>query len=769
MTFISVFSKWLDQRLAYLQQKDSIRLHRRMIVIAPNVTQETLLMLTNKLSSGLIVSKSINMQTLSKDSTALLARKFSFVDTSKYRLVLGTETDNCVVDARDGINLDALIAVSGLIKPSGLLCIILPSCLAQLPKLQNTGIAHSYKQVLDETFEEYYFYSFFVKALLKQQIISIEQSVSIAAPNTTNIQHLSLENDLADVEKGGSFILNHHSEDLSHCAYKLSEQQQEIVEQVLNSETDVHLILGKRGRGKSTTLAECCIQLNHKFRVYICAPKKSQTATFEEHIGQYHLKNASSIERNEPLYRFLAPDQALDVLAEENIKGFMKRPSLLLLDEVASIAPNLLRKLVALADKTILAGTTQGYEGSGQGFVQRVVPFIQQTYTHKIYELKTSFRWLKDDPIEAFFEEILYIRNNNADIVRPIGHASAKKRNKPAYLDEVSIAGVSKKELLADEAAIESVFSLLREAHYQTSPNDIVRLLDDSAYRLVVARNNKGSKSEIVALAVLIEEGGDLLKPIAKSIAQGKRRTQGHLTPQSLSLYFLNEQWCSYTNLRINRIAVKAAYRRQNIASTLIEYCCSLAKLENINYLSTSYGVNESLFNFWRYNGFTPVKVGTRVDTSSGAVSMVMIKNISLREWPLKQASIERQLNLEALFYRQAYAVKAIDEAMNLLTLRQLKEKPQTDYLNHIKQRMNDFAKNDITLDKVASHFWYFINCYQNMSIQDCSRRHQEPCSNQARRDFLKFFAKGTHKSDKENISFQLRAFVRKNIHLLPD
>lgn len=767
MTFISAFSKWLDQRLAYLQKEESIRLHRRMIVIAPDMAQETLLVLTNKLSSGLLVSKGFNKLTPSVDPTAILEHRFSFVETSKYRMVLGTETDNCIFDARDGINLDALIALSGLVKSSGLLCIVLPSCLAQLPQLQNTGIAHSYKQVVDEEFEDYYFYSLFVKALQKQQIISIEQSLSKALTNSTNIQQLSLDKDIANVKIDSNFILNHHLDDFTRSAYKLSAQQQKIVEQVLNSETAVHLILGKRGRGKSTTLAECCVQLAHKFKVYICAPKKSQTATFEAHISQYLQKNAKPPELKPAIYTFLAPDQALDVLTEEAMTVVPKRPSLLLLDEVASIAPNLLRKLVALADKTVLAGTTQGYEGSGQGFLQRVVPFIQQTYTHKIYELKTSLRWLKDDPIEAFFEELLYTRIDNADIVGAIDHENERKENNFASLDKVSISSLSKRELLADETAIETVFSLLREAHYQTSPNDIVRLLDDSTYRLVVARHNKGANPEIVALAVLIEEGGDLLKPIAKSIADGKRRTQGHLTPQSLSLYFLDEQWCSYTNLRINRIAVKAAYRRQNIASSILEYCCSLAKAENINYLSTSYGINESLYNFWRFNEFIPVKIGTRIDTSSGTVSMVMIKNISLKNWPLKQASIERQLNLEASLYRQAYSVKAIDEAMSLLALRQLEDKPQTDYLNHIKQSLNDFAKNDITLDKVASNLWYFINCYQNMTNQDCTRDHIEPCEYETRGEFLKFFAKGTHKSEKKDLTSQLRIFVRKNLHLL--
>lgn len=83
--------------------------------------------------------------------------------------------------------------------------------------------------------------------------------------------------------------------------------------------------------------------------------------------------------------------------------------------------------------------------------------------------------------------------------------------------DALSLRLVSKAELLAQPAVLQSCISLLVNAHYQTTPNDLLQLLADEACQLYLAQ----VQDAVVCCILTVEEGGldaDLIKAIQLDI-----------------------------------------------------------------------------------------------------------------------------------------------------------------------------------------------------------------------------------------------------------
>lgn len=732
MTLYRKFTDWLKQRqdkLAGGQQ-----LHRQLVILSIDEVQLYITTIAKDYPSALFITpKPISVQDGIED---VRHARLNVVAPERYRSLLGTQTQCLIFDARKGVNLDALIATSGLVKSSGLLFLILPEHYNNTERYKNQGIVYSYAVSSNTNEQKSLFLSLLISRLKASQVLWIDknfdkQQVYYCGENFTSY---TVDRLLQDQEG------NNNTQ-----KFALSEQQISIITQVFKNtrRPNIHVILGDRGRGKSTTLAAIYLRAKNHKAVFVTAPTKSQLRIFEDHIS-------TSAQNQTISYPFFPSDQILAALAELTVDDLDK--AILLIDEVASIAPALLKKMVNKCGTTIIAGTTQGYEGSGQGFVHRVIPFLKSVYACNVHELSIAFRWYENDPVEAFFMSLLGL-NGNTD-----NNVLKTKSDLPEVTFEghslcFDIKVVDREEFARNPFLFQSVVTLLREAHYQTTPNDVVRLLDAPDHILIIATHRKNEVEQLCGLTVLIKEGGKLLAPLSADIALGKRRVQGHLTPQALSLHLLQANICEKTCLRINRIAVKDDCRLKGLGSKMVTFCTDYARYHNHTYISTSYGFTEPLLRFWRSNSFEFVKLGSRTDTSSGTVSALMLKNLSLPNWPKLQQELNNKLNLDLDFLNDIYSQKSVLSLKKCLQHTSIIHNIETiTHCNNKSRMLSHFIEGHVSLDKVASIVWSLINYDTNNQKNDLNKL-VEP--------FISYHAKGLHKEHKNRLQENIRESIK--------
>lgn len=77
------------------------------------------------------------------------------------------------------------------------------------------------------------------------------------------------------------------------------------------------------------------------------------------------------------------------------------------------------------------------------------------------------------------------------------------------------------------------------------------------------------------------------------------------------------------------RIAVHPQWQQQQIGSRLIQTVIRAAKSQQQDFVSSSFGVNPELFQYWQTNGFQAIHLGTKRDKASGQYNLVMSYPIS--------------------------------------------------------------------------------------------------------------------------------------------
>ena len=740
MTLYHAFTDWFDQRA--LRIAKGHQLHRQIMALAlPDPSNYIKYVTTNNQSVLIVAPEDALTKPFYND---YVSTNTQLVALEKYRSILGNQTNTVIFDARHGINLDALVAISGLITKSGVLLLLLPNtALINTPdnpplnasnehvnfaencfnRVINNGISYSYADHKTQNINYSLFFPILIKSLEKNAVLCVNESSapSIFASATNTIMPLDKVKPINDSPP-----------------FSLSTQQNNALKAVCNksSQTIVDIILGKRGRGKSTLLAAICAMASDQIEIVVSAPNKTQLSIFDEYLAK----------TNTGKYTFVAPDQVERVLQEK--QGHLNKQCWLLVDEVASIAPSLLKQMLAHCNKAILAGTTQGYEGSGLGFIHRVLPYLLDTYTCNVHELTQAFRWYANDPIEALFEDLLGFSSDSPKTNLKLSHISKPRLEIQHFAQNIEVKLINKQQLVANKTLFNEVAGLLREAHYQTTANDIVRLLDAPDQILIVAIDTQLNINKLCGLCVLIHEGGEILAPLAQKIAFGQRRVQGHLTPQALAMHLLDPNLCMLTCLRVNRIAVSDEYRLNGIGSALLSYCEQYAGVNNIHYLSTSFGYTASLHKFWQANDFLLAKYGNRVDTSSGTRSALMIKSLSI---PNKQQLIN--LLCEKVTIDDAYFEAFFGLAPSSIFHVNNHKRARPHNVHNFSNVMDDvnfnymieyFIDSKVSLNVVASAAWSNI-----VKMAQCNA--------ELVGIFKQIHEKGLHKTKKMTLQNQLR------------
>jgi len=500
------------------------------------------------------------------------------------RQFLGQEWLHAIYDASQGLHLETLAALSGTLVAGSWLILLLPEATSQQSFIDIDSVRWS---ECDRPIATPVFYRHLWRQLLSdpshllwREGESVPQDSPLTLPDWT--------------PPGG-------------------QAQQAIIEELRRSPPGNYSVTAPRGRGKSA-LGGMLAALEP--RCLITGPAKAATAVMARHAGEH--------------YYFQAPDA---ILAAEDVGTWQW----LIIDEAASLPTPQLHALIARFPRCLLLTTTEGYEGTGQGFLLK---FGASGTVTKHYTLKTPQRYSAQDPLESFIERLLVLR----DLPSPIGKPS------PA----LSVRAYHPSEWSQQPTLTISTFQLLQVAHYRTTPTDLRRMMDapDCGYWQMV-------EGEYCYGALGWVEEGEQPSELAQAVWRGERRPRGNLVAQSLAAHSRFPEAMLLSSRRISRLAVSQSLRREGIGRRLVDALREHS--QGKDFLSVSFGYTAALWQFWQCCGFQLVRIGTQREASSGCYAAMAILPLTAaghqlcqraaehfqRDWPLQQTRYSPELSLE--------------------------------------------------------------------------------------------------------------------------
>jgi len=614
------------------------------------------------------------------------------IQTKQVKSYLGSEVCRLIWNGFSGLNPDALGAASGLVKGGSLLFLLLPelSTLSDHPDPDYLRMCRHPEELPN-------FGTRFLQRMI--HLIHTDSEVSLIRQGLTN-QPITIEKKAST--KKHNILLQHDSLTASG---QLTADQSKIVEgikTVANGHRKRPLVvLADRGRGKTSALgiAAANIIIGQSLKVVITAPNKRACETafhhYQQEINALGLDCASGLE-------FFAPDTLIADLPECHI---------LFVDEAASIPAPMLKQMLEAYPRIVFSSTTHGYEGTGQGFNVRFRHTLDTlTPQWKSLTIHQPVRWAEADPLERWIFEFLLL---NAQIPKL---PSSDLMNKGSQ----AVVWVSQNTLYHDTYLLKQVTALLVTAHYQTSPSDIRMILDDPKLHIGLIQNG----STVVAVVLLLHEGGIDDSALAQNIIEGTRRPKGHLVPQALTSCTANPAFLSHQTYRIMRIAVHPSMSRQGLGSTLIKAAARLGQSNQIDYLSASFGFTPLLNDFWCKNDFQLLRIGYHKDAASGAQSAIVALTLNTCIQQNMQQAHEQCQQHFIFGLNTIYRTLDVDTTLGALKSLAL---PVNRQSNHEIQIISAFAHHYRSFEDCAQVLFIFIlNCFSMDLIKTLSIKEQQ-------------------------------------------
>ncbi|CAK2449559.1 tRNA(Met) cytidine acetyltransferase TmcA [Vibrio crassostreae] len=402
----------------------------------------------------------------------------------------------------------------------------------------------------------------------------------------------------------------------------------ELVKKVVTGHRKRPLILtADRGRGKSSTLGIAAAQLlaeRQGLNIIVTAPSVKAVEPVFTHALQRldacEVINATHIGYQDGSLRFVAPDELLKSKPDCD---------LLLVDEAAAIPIPMLKSMVGSYHRMVFSTTVHGYEGSGRGFGIKFEAWLSEHRPGwKGYKLEQPIRWNHNDPLERWLFDCFLLGEDACPSESAVDESEDFSGD---VLNQLSLVELSKADCLVNPQKLQQCFSLLVDAHYQTSPNDLMQFLDNPAIHLFAA----WQQDECLGCMLVTEEGG-LDKELIAQVQVGKRRPQGHLAPVLLANQLGFVEAATSRCLRVMRIAVSTRHQGLGIGRWMLEQLSEQAvQTGQVDYLATSFGATSDLISFWRDSEFVPVHIGHQRDQASGCHSVLMVKalNSNSQSW----------------------------------------------------------------------------------------------------------------------------------------
>ncbi|KGY14377.1 ATPase [Vibrio tubiashii] len=405
---------------------------------------------------------------------------------------------------------------------------------------------------------------------------------------------------LLTLEQGNELILPSYFADTVHPNFDEQALAIAKIRKVVEGHRKRPLVLtADRGRGKSSALGIAAAELiqQRSIHIVVTAPTLATIQPVFEHakrlLPQANLERGR-LEYQQSVVEFIAPDELL----RSGRVG-----DCLFVDEASAIPIPMLQNMVEVHHRAVFSTTIHGYEGCGRGFTIKFQSWLkQQRPGAQFLHISQPIRWSQSDPLEQWLFDTFLL---NAEL----GSLAGTETNTP-------LVEIDKQQLLAEPSLLEACFALLVNAHYQTSPNDLMLLLDDEAIQLHAVFDN----NQCLGCMLTVVEG-QFDDELVEQVLLGKRRPRGHMVPTMMAGQFGIAEAATESSIRIMRIAVHPERQRSGLGSTMVS---QLMNNHDHSYCSTSFGATEELVQFWHSCGFTPIKLGSQRDQASGTYSIVM-------------------------------------------------------------------------------------------------------------------------------------------------
>lgn len=384
-------------------------------------------------------------------------------------------------------------------------------------------------------------------------------------------------------------------------------EQQAILTSLQEKDPQIAVLTAKRGRGKSALAGF----FTHYQTTWICVAHKKSAHT----LRHFSAKDT----------RILAPDELISAL-----KSGCCIPPWIIVDEAAMIPIVLLNIILFYARHILFISTMDGYEGTGQGFW---LGFIKRLIQVEYYYLETPIRFGKQDPLEAVMDAILLAKEGE-----PVIHQVKKFK-------AINYEFCCQNTLAGNVSELHQFYSLLKCAHYKTTPTDLRRLLDAKKIKIVRAY----SANQTVAAALIVKEGG-IDSALSQKIWCGVRRPKGSLVAQSLVAHANERIAAELRSLRINRLAVYPELRRNGLGQNVVNYIIRYGRKQNYDFISASFSCNAENYAFWLACGFHLVHLGFHCETSTGNYSMMVMKSLTVMAEQMQQR-LSQRLHRNISFY----------------------------------------------------------------------------------------------------------------------
>ncbi|WP_232361436.1 tRNA(Met) cytidine acetyltransferase TmcA [Paraneptunicella aestuarii] len=589
---------WVNRRLAH-------PCHRQLVVISGEQSWaiETAYLLIeqlgwNKENTGSIVSVGISHPDSDEDRSNAV-----HISNKQYRQYLGQETQCVIYNAWAGTRANALSALSGTIKQSGLMILLCPD-------FQSWGNYKDpeLKQRISYGFEDNFQHSYFVQWLVQH----IEQD-----PHCLVITPIGISGGQGQPAPLQNILSTQKNAPQPPCITNDQQQAVDAIIKVATGHRNRPLIMqADRGRGKSSAIGIASAKLaseNNK-NIILTAPTKS---CCEQSFHWFETLGANTNALN---------FWAVDALIEQQPSA-----DLVIIDEAAAIPVEQLKQICALYKRVVFSSTIHGYEGSGRGFEIRFKQHLKQQFPeYREIALQAPIRWSENDPLEQFWFQVLaYTQpdNSSSDLNDYIGMVTAQ-------------------ELINNPPLLYQSFSLLVNAHYQTSPDTIASLLDSPDQHVFISVK----QGNVLATAIVALEGGSRLSDIAEHIAFGERRPNGHLLAQKLSSTLNMSEVATKRFARIVRIAVQPAQQHQGLGTELLTEIVQWAEKKELDFVGASFGAEPELLQFWQKNHFQLVFLGLKKETATGEYNALVLRSLHSENESII-ASLENALQRNIKFH----------------------------------------------------------------------------------------------------------------------
>ncbi|MCP5142181.1 MAG: tRNA(Met) cytidine acetyltransferase [Chromatiales bacterium] len=519
------------------------------------------------------------------------------------RARLGQECDLLLVDARTGLDPDALGALGGTVVAGGLMILLAPPeaawKAASNPLNARLAVAGWPEEAIGDRFD----------ARLRRVLAADARVVSIVEG-----QALPDPGDAPEPAPPGPI------RDDGMRSADQAEAVSAVVHVVHGQRRRPVVLTADRGRGKSAALglAARALLAEGRKRILVTGPARESVAQVFTHAGEVPADAELT---------FYSPDELLDHKPEAD---------LLLVDEAAAVPTGQLKALLAQYPRIAFATTVHGYEGTGRGFDLRFRAHLDaHTRGWRALRMTTPIRWAEGDPLEALLSELLLL---DAEPASP-------ERLVDAVVADSGFQRLDRDALVADEADLRQVFGLLVGAHYRTRPSDLRHLLDAPNVELFALRY----RGAVAAVALVSLEGG-FDDGMVVEIVAGRRRPHGHLLAEAIAAHCGFGEGAAYRGARVQRIAVHPDARRLGFGSALLKGIASELAARGVDYLGASFGATPELLDFWFRNGCRPLRLGYRHNAASGEPSALVLAGLSPRGHELAQ---EAGARFETRFLRQ--------------------------------------------------------------------------------------------------------------------